>query len=252
MTGRPAASSRSACALALSRSPGPYRAVSWAPALTVGLTTTSGQSGQSAGVAGREPGGRHHRHAGRGQLAQVGLVGVPGDHVGRVGQPRHARRPGREVVPARRVVPGRPDHHQVVRAPVDGRVVPDPPLGVQPGRRAGGQQRAGVLVPGRQLPAGGQRDPRHPPGRARRSARARARSAHQRVDGHPDEQDRQVGVGEVEQRQRPGRRAPLDPGQQAVARRPGTSRRRPARPPRRPTRWPAARAAARCATVSQV
>ena len=52
MTGRPAASSRSACALALSGSSGPYRAVSWEPALTVGLTTTSGQSGQSTGVPG--------------------------------------------------------------------------------------------------------------------------------------------------------------------------------------------------------
>ena len=46
ITGRPAASSRPAWA-GRSSSFAPYRAVSWAPALTVGLTTTSDQDGQS-------------------------------------------------------------------------------------------------------------------------------------------------------------------------------------------------------------
>ena len=232
MTRRPASSSFAACALALSSSPAPYRAVSWAPALTVGLTTTSGQWPASRPRRASQ-GGRHNRHAGRGEVPQVGLVGVPGDHVGRVGQPGHAVRPGREVVPAWHVVPGGPDHHQVVRAPVDGGVVPDPPVGVQPGRGAGGTAAARP----RPRPVAAGRSPAPPgewrgwagavaalrpsPLRARSTGRAAGAprdahspspaSAHQRVDGDGDEQQRQVGVGPVEEPHRLRHRRPPGP-----------------------------------------
>ena len=76
-----------------------------------------------------------------GELDQVGLVGVPGEHVGAVEQPgpaSTARAQARNSVVPPVVVPRRPHRDEVAPRPVDGRVVPDHP----PARRCRASARA--------------------------------------------------------------------------------------------------------------
>ena len=70
-----------------------------------GLQNVTPGSRQDDDVAGREPGSRHNRDAGGGQVGQIALVGVPFDDVGRIGQPRHAACPGHEGSPGARCSP---------------------------------------------------------------------------------------------------------------------------------------------------
>ena len=232
--------------------PAPYRAVSWAPALTDGLTTNSGRPAQLDRLAGREPRGRHDRHAGLGQLAQVASC--------RCSRRRRsaglasrgtARRPGEELVPARRVVPGRADHDQVVRAPVDGRVVPDRHSASSPAAAQAASSGAGVLVPGRQLRGRWPARSVAPAGPGPRSARARHAQRTSASTATATKSDRQVGVGQVEQPHRPGRLAPPDPAPAAGGPRPGTRRRQPPRPRRRPRPVASGQSSSEVATVSQ-
>ena len=100
------------------------------------------------------------RHAGGGEVAQVALVGVPGEHGGRVLQSRHRAGPVEELLAPRHVVPGVAHHHQVEGGPVDRGVVPDGGHGGHAGRGEGRDEQCVVLVEVGQLPAGGQRHPR--------------------------------------------------------------------------------------------
>ena len=89
---------------------------------------------------------------------QVALVGVPGQHLGRVREPWDRRRPGQELGPAGGVVPARAHDHQVVGRPVRVRG-PDDRLGVQVSDGQRLQQGGAVLVEVRQLLAGRDGDP---------------------------------------------------------------------------------------------
>ena len=103
------------------------------PAPTRGLTTAMPNAAtaslSSSRVAAVQGGDRRYAV----ELGQVGLVGVPGEDVGAVEQPGravHRPRPGQELLGALGVVPGGAHRDQVGRRPVDARVVPGRPGGV--------------------------------------------------------------------------------------------------------------------------
>ena len=108
---------------------------------------TRGRHGER--VTGVEPGRVDDGQPHSGQLAEVGLVRVPAQHLSRVGQRRrgaHPLGPGQELVVAVVIVPGRAHDDQVVARIVDVRVGPDRDLGRDAARREGSKQHRAVVV----------------------------------------------------------------------------------------------------------
>jgi hypothetical protein len=105
--------------------------------------------GHREDVARLEPVGGDHRQPGLLQRPQVGLVGVPGEDVGGVGEGRRGGDPAgpvEEVGAPLVVVPGAAHHHQVVRRPVDLGVGPHGGLGDESSAREGSEQDRAVVV----------------------------------------------------------------------------------------------------------
>ena len=109
-------------------------------------------------AAAHVPAGVDHGHAGRRELTEIDLVGVPGQDVGGVEQPRHLLGPPEEGVATVDVVPAGPDHDDVVGRPVHVVVVPHGDLGVEPACLGGADQQGEVDVERCVLSAGGERD----------------------------------------------------------------------------------------------
>ena len=120
--------------------------------------------GESYGIARLDPGRGYHGYAGALHVAQIPLVEIPLEHVGRIDERRTQRnssQPPHELVVTRGVVPGRSHHHEIERSPIDTAIVPvdHARLDATPDERI--EQRCLVVVGATRHHCGDERDTAH-------------------------------------------------------------------------------------------